>query len=123
MPGRTTGALSHRTFKRWYDPTAYFAPGSTITVNGVAVATPVGQGDVPRNSLEGPGTAQVDFSAIKSFRVWERVTGQFRAEAFNIINHPNFSRPDGTVTDGNAGVITSTSNDNRDLQFALKFLW
>jgi hypothetical protein len=87
------------------------------------MATPIGQGDVPRNSLEGPGTAQVDFSAIKNFKVWEGVTGQFRAEAFNIINHPNFASPDGTVTDGTAGVITSTSNDNRDLQFALKFLW
>jgi hypothetical protein len=123
MPGRTTGALAHRTFQKWYDPTAYFSPGDTITVNGVSGATPVGQGDVPRNSLEGPGTAQVDFSAIKNFKAWERVTGQFRAEAFNIINHPNFASPDGTVTDGTAGVITSTSNDNRDLQFALKFLW
>ncbi|HEY0264201.1 MAG TPA: TonB-dependent receptor [Granulicella sp.] len=120
-PGRTTGALSpdQRSYLRWYDVSAYFVPGNS---NGVAT-TPQGQGNVPRNAIDGPGTAQIDFSAIKNFKVWERVTGQFRAEAFNIINHPNFGMPVGNVTAGNAGQITQTSNDNRDLQFALKFLW
>jgi hypothetical protein len=43
---------------------------------------------VTRNTLRGPGTAQVDFSAIKNFPLFERLTAQFRAEAFDIINHP-----------------------------------
>ena len=76
-----------------------------------------------RNTLTGPGTAQVDFSAIKNFSIVERLTGQFRAEAFNIINHPNFGNPANNIASANVGQISSTSADNRDIQFALKLLW
>ncbi len=78
---------------------------------------------VTRNTLTGPGTAQVDFSAIKNFAIVERLTAQFRAEAFNIINHPNFGNPANNITPTNVGQISGTSADNRDIQFALKLLW
>jgi hypothetical protein len=50
---------------------------------------------------------------------------QFRAEFFDIFNHPSFGLPDGTVTDSSFGVITSTAlpDSNREIQFALKLMF
>ena len=115
VPGRTSGKLAQRSPALWFDPTAYAAPKAGV------------QGTVTRNVLRGPGTAEFDFSALKNFAISERLTAQFRAEAFNIINHPNFGNPTANsannISSGNAGSITQTSFDNRDLQFALKLLW
>lgn len=60
-------------------------------------------GNVPRNSLPGPAFFQWDFSAMKNFPVTEKVKTQFRADLFNILNHPNFGNP------GNMGICTSIS--------------
>jgi hypothetical protein len=111
VPRRTSGKLVQRSPALWFDPGAYVAP------------TPGMQGTVTRNVLRGPGTVEFDFSALKNFAVSERLTAQFRAEAFNIINHPNFGNPDANISNTNAGSITTFSFDNRDLQFALKLLW
>jgi hypothetical protein len=46
--------------------------------------------------------------------------GEFRAEAFNIFNHPQFQGPDVTVGASDYGMITSTVNNPRQLQLALK---
>jgi hypothetical protein len=109
--GRTSGRIAHPSPFHWFDPTAYVAP------------TPGYQGTVTRNVLRGPGTAEVDFSAIKNFALYERLTAQFRAEAFNIINHPNFGNPAANISNSNVGTVSATSFDNRDLQFALKLIW
>ena len=45
---------------------------------------------------------------------------QFRAELFNIFNHPSFNNPAATFGTGTFGNITSTSTDNREIQFGLK---
>lgn len=125
-PGRTSGRLSNPSPFHWFDPTAYAVP-ATITGGNTSTyqnGTSGYQGSVTRNTLRGPRTAQVDFSAIKNFPLWERVSGQFRAEAFNIINHPNFGNPAANITaTSSVGQVTATSTDNRDLQFALKILW
>ena len=110
-PGRTSGKISQRSPRHWFDPTAYMVPTAGV------------QGTVTRNALRGPATAEFDFSALKNFKITERVTAQFRAEAFNIINHPNFGNPNANISNGNVGTITTFSFDNRDLQFALKLLW
>jgi Carboxypeptidase regulatory-like domain/TonB-dependent Receptor Plug Domain/TonB dependent receptor len=110
-PGRTSGRISNRTPLHWFDSTAYVTPAAGV------------QGTVTRNTLRGPATAEFDFSALKNFAITERLTAQFRAEAFNIINHPNFGNPSANISTGNVGTITATSFDNRDLQFALKLLW
>lgn len=60
-------------------------------------------GNVPRNSLPGPAFFQWDFSAMKNFPVTEKVKVQFRADLFNILNHPNFGNP------GNMGICNSIS--------------
>jgi outer membrane receptor protein involved in Fe transport len=50
-------------------------------------------GNMGRDSLRGPSLKQLDFSVFKDTKLGERVTMQVRAEAFNILNHPNFSNP------------------------------
>jgi hypothetical protein len=57
------------------------------------------------------------------FALTERTHLEFRAEAFNVFNHPAFAQPDNYITDGPgaAGVITSTVIPQRQIQFSLKF--
>ena len=52
--------------------------------------------------MRGPGYAETDIGLTKNTRITERLNLQFRAEIFNIFNHPNFSVPDGGII--NAGV-------------------
>jgi hypothetical protein len=88
-----------------------------------AVAAPYTYGDAGRNSLRGPGYTDVDFSLFRNFTIHERYTIQFRAESFNLFNHPNFGNPDGTFEDANFGKITSIngSSSPREFQFAGRF--
>ncbi|MEJ7607288.1 MAG: hypothetical protein WKF37_13735 [Bryobacteraceae bacterium] len=80
-------------------------------------------GNVGRNTVIGPGIIGFDVSTLKDFAVHERLRMQFRFEAFNAPNHPNWGLPDGTVSSPNFGKICSTRTDMRDLQFGLKLLW
>lgn len=111
-PGRTSGTINNPSPRHWFDPTAYVSP------------TPGFQGHVTRNTLRGPGGLQNDLSLIKNFHIYDSVTAQFRAEAFNIMNHPLFGNPGANLSQpATLGIISSTVADNRDLQFALKILW
>ncbi|MBV9225726.1 MAG: hypothetical protein JOY85_16965 [Acidobacteriaceae bacterium] len=60
-------------------------------------------------------------SVFKEFPVTESSLIQFRAEFFNITNTPTFGIPSTTVDTGSGGVVTSTANNPRQLQFALKY--
>jgi hypothetical protein len=106
------------------NPNEYFKPA--------AFSTPVTGtfGNVGRDSLTGPGLAELDLSATKQFEITERVNLQFRAEFFNILNHANFNTPNPIVFSSaasgaltSAGLITSTSTTSRQIQFGLKLLW
>jgi hypothetical protein len=57
----------------------------------------------------GPGSWTVDLSLGKTFRVTESVHLQFRADAFNALNHVNYSNPNGTITSPDFGRITSAA--------------
>ena len=57
-------------------------------------------GNLGRNSIYGPGYRNLDFSITKNTQLWERLNLQFRAELFNIFNHPNFALPNGSITFG-----------------------
>jgi len=50
-------------------------------------------GNLARNALAGPALAQLDLTLSKRFAVTERANLEFRAEAYNILNHPNFANP------------------------------
>jgi outer membrane receptor protein involved in Fe transport len=80
-------------------------------------------GNLGRNVLFGPGFYNVDFSLFKNFRIRERAAVQFRSEFFNLFNTPAFSNPNTTFGTSTFGSITSTKHDNRQIQFALKFLF
>jgi hypothetical protein len=54
-------------------------------------------GSVGRNALRAPAFFQWDMSGMKNFPVTERIKIQFRADLFNILNHPNFTNPDGGI--------------------------
>jgi hypothetical protein len=80
------------------------------------------------DSLRGPGYFNLDMSVFRTFPVWERVKLQFRGEALNALNHPNFGNPDSGVTDSNFGIISTTNPGSRliaerYLRFGLKFLF
>jgi hypothetical protein len=70
-------------------------PGGKAYNPSAFVASPPAavEGDLGRNVLRGFGAWQVDFALHRQFQVSERVGLQFRAEAFNIFNHPNFANP------------------------------
>jgi hypothetical protein len=87
-------------------------------------------GNVGRNTLIGPGIFRLDASMLKNFNFTESTYLQFRFEAFNATNHPNWGNPNNNIFDdrryggnGNFGRITSTRGDMRDLQLALKFVF
>ncbi|HXA51465.1 MAG TPA: TonB-dependent receptor, partial [Candidatus Acidoferrum sp.] len=66
--------------------------------------TQAGQfGSEGRNAVRGPGNANVDLSALKTFQLRERLRLQFRAECFNLANHANFAVPDNDISSPNFG--------------------
>jgi len=112
QPGR-------QTLDCYYNQAAFvlppLAPGQTFarqfgnTANGV---------------LRGPDLFSFDFSAMKNFKFNERWTLQFRAEMFNIFNHPNFGLPGNAVDVPGGASISNTIPDNqREIQFAMKLLF
>ncbi len=102
----------------WFNPAAFLAPP-----NGSGF-----YGNLGRDTLIGPGLATWDFSVLKDTPIRERLTLQFRAELFNLLNRANFNTPNAVVftpagVSPTAGVITSTSTTSRQIQFGLKLLW
>jgi hypothetical protein len=59
--------------------------------------TPLRQGNAPRNFLRGFGATQWDFALHRDFPLGEALHLQFRAEMFNLLNHPNFAPPSGCI--------------------------
>ena len=82
-----------------------------------------------RNVIIGPGLAQVDMSLFKTTQFGERLTMQFRAEAFNLFNRSNFGLPSivaltsSGAPEASAGLITMTGTTSRQIQFGLKLSW
>jgi hypothetical protein len=126
-PGRKSGHLANPSPFHWLDITAFASPGSTVLNVGGVPTTFNNQGTLTRNTERGPGTPAVDVSLLKNFHIYERVTAQFRGEAFNVINRAIFGNPGTNIsTPGTFGIISSTSGtpaDNRSLQLALKILF
>jgi hypothetical protein len=72
------------------------------------------------SGIRADGQATWNFSLIKNFRIRERFNTQFRAEAYNALNHPSFDVPNTTPTSSAFGTITNTLSEPREIQFALK---
>ena len=84
-------------------------------------------GDLGRDALTGPDFVNTDFSVTKNTKITERFNLQFRAEMFDLFNHPNFGNPLLTTTSAAFGQIlrstrfpTGDFGSSRQVQFALK---
>jgi hypothetical protein len=88
-----------------------------------------GLGTMERNSFTGPGFAGLDMSGQKTTKITERVDFTLRADAFDILNHPNFGQPSGNVQSSTFGQIsatrfaTSDGGSSRQLQISGKFVF
>ena len=111
-----SGAVSDPNIHAWFNPADFVSPGNYV------------YGNSGRNILFGPGTKQVDFSLFKDFNFNESATRrlQFRAEAFNVLNTPQFNNPNAQIGNAAVGTITSAGapllyqRTSRQLQLALK---
>jgi hypothetical protein len=109
----------------WVNPAAY-VPDPVIGPDGTT-----GFGDSPRNCIYGPNQVNVDFTVGKTFKLGERQNLRFRAEFFNLFNHPSFQNPlftgnanvEATNPNGSSanGEITQTNGTPRLIQFSLKY--
>ncbi|MBV9678788.1 MAG: hypothetical protein JO185_20800 [Acidobacteriaceae bacterium] len=105
-----SGSLPHPTLQAWFDTSCFVAGPSYVF------------GNAGRNILRGPGTNNFDVSVQRDFRfpIEHATVLTFRAEAYNAVNHPQFAVPGATVGNTSTyGVITATSTNNRQLQFAI----
>jgi hypothetical protein len=105
------GTLADPTVDRWFDTSAFTTPAAFT------------YGDAGRNILYGPGRVNFDFSLFKEFRVNQGVAVQFRVEAFNVFNHPQFDLPNAAIGAGNAGTITAIVGTPRQIQFGAKVVF
>ncbi len=118
--GGTNCPASVHTLEHWFNPCAF-------------VDAPLGElGDAPRAPVYGPRFVNTDFSVIKDFPVSfrEGMNVQFRAEFFNLFNHPHFFLPGTSASSmqdadspSSFGVVNSTLNDPRFIQLALKVIF
>jgi len=79
-------------------------------------------GNAPRNAVIGPGLSEFDLSLQKDVAIWESLKLQFRGEAYNVFNHPNFNIPNRIAFTSNFGQISS-AQDSRQLQLAVKLIF
>ncbi len=111
-----SGPVITGTTTEWFNPAAFLLP-------------PVGTyGNAGRGILTGPGLTEFDTSLFKTTAITERVKTEFRAEFFNVLNHPNLGMPVVTTFSGGAvsptaGAITYTATSQREIQLGLKVLW
>ena len=131
VPGQDPIGGKHNV-DQWLNPAA-FANAPAATSVGQSDLSPLGGAPT---QVVGPGFHRLDFSLFKTFATTETTRLEFRAEVFNLTNHPNFANPgfeavyngapvlDFVGNPGHFGQITATRdnpNDPREIQFALKF--
>ena len=145
-PGNPANYVKTQCFAVPTAPASFAA--QCVDAPGAATPPPTGRvycinlrGTAGRNQVPGPGLMNLDFSLFKNNyirKISESFNVQFRAEIFNILNHPNFAlpvEPDNTdifdstgaplnpPNNGAAGVLKSTTTESREIQFALKVIW
>jgi hypothetical protein len=101
---------------QWYNPNAFILPAAGTF------------GNLGRGTFVGPALADLDASLFKTTALSEKTSLQFRAEVFNVLNHPNFNSPNTTVfssgtVSASAGLITGTSTTSRQVQLGLKLIF
>ncbi|SPE18173.1 Cna B domain-containing protein [Candidatus Sulfotelmatomonas gaucii] len=102
--------------------------GTQASATGTTAPTVyTGLGTMQRNAFTGPGFADLDMSGEKETKIFENLSFTLRADAFDILNHPNFGQPSGNVQSTSFGQITATrfatsdGGSSRQLQISGKF--
>lgn len=111
-----SGPVITGTTAQWFNPAAFVLPQAGT------------YGNAGRDILTGPGMAEFDTSLFKTTTITERLKTEFRAEFFNVVNHPNLGMPVVTTFSAGAvsptaGTITYTATTQREIQLGLKLLW
>ena len=114
VPGQSIYATD-QTIDNWFNPAAFAAPAKGTW------------GNLGRNIARGPGYYEIDTALQKRFQMTERFTLNFRAEAFNLFNHPIYASPSGNTSSGGFGQIISILNTGavgtgtpRRVEFAMR---
>ncbi len=99
---------------------------------GCLFQVPAGFGNMGRNAIVGPGFENIDFALYKTTKITERVSAQFRADSFDLFNHPNFAQPNrivSTAAINTFGQISATrapvgdAGSARQIQLALRLIF
>ncbi len=101
------GSGTH-TAEEWFNPAAFATPAAYTF------------GNVGRNSVYGPGMQTLDLALSRTFSLTERTRFQFRAEAFNALNHTNLGTPNRYVNEPQFGTITMAMTPGRELQMSAR---
>lgn len=117
-PDRICQGDGAKTVASWFNTDCF----TTASLESALTAGTPRFGNSGRNILDGPSMVGLDLALYKEFHFGDRVHLEFRAEAFNSLNHANFGLPDSSAGTGNFGVIGS-ANDPRDIQFGLKLVY
>ena len=107
LPGCSVYGVSHAA-RQWINPLCFPAAAAGEL------------GDAGRVPVVGPDFANSDFSVIKQFALPREMGLNFRAEFFNLFNHPQFGSPIADINQSSFGAVTSTVNNPRLVQLALK---
>jgi hypothetical protein len=95
--------VSNRSHAMWFNPAAFANPADGTF------------GSAGRNTLVGPGFANVNLSLAKEFRLHEAITLDVRADAFNMFNHINWGNPDANVGQGTSACPSGGPNAGTSL--------
>jgi len=111
-----SGPILRDSPNQWFNPNAFILPAAGTF------------GNLGRGTFVGPGLADLDMSLFKTTAVSEKMSLQFRAEFFNVLNHANFNSPNTTVfssgaVSASAGLITASSTTSRQIQLGLKLIF
>jgi hypothetical protein len=121
VQGKHPSAGPH-TADQFWNPASFYNPPVVLST-GQSGTAPLGGAPA---QVYGPTLVRLDAALRRSFQVRENVRVEFRAEAFNVLNHPFFAQPSNLdfLNLTNFGQISSTRdnpNDARAIQFAVKF--
>ena len=130
-PSLTSCPTQVRTRDNWYNPCAFMNPlaGNLITGTNVVTdeQTAIAYLGGRSNLIYGPGYYSVNMSLFKNFTIWREQYLQFRADAFNLLNHPTWANPSNQGIGPQGGQITgekffqNNTPDARFLQLSLKY--
>jgi hypothetical protein len=117
----------------WYNPCAFAdpTPGTSIPVGTylTSTASAIQYFGAKSNQIYGPGFERVNMSGFKNFKTWREQYIQFRADAFNLLNHPSWNNPSDTSMNATGGNIVATQQfqnytpDARFFQLAAKYVF